>query len=98
MSVSERQPDDFVKWLRSRGIAGKEGIPRKIYGDYLEEKLSSSIAALQRDGHRVTVYNASVEAVTIRSMELDLFLKSWRVTARLFLSTRFTISMQNLEI
>lgn len=73
MSVSERQPDDFVKWLRSRGIVGKEGIPRKIYGDYLEEKLSSCIAALQRDGHRVTVYNTSVEAVTINEKHSVIF-------------------------
>ena len=44
MSIDESQPDDLLDYLRSRDIpvTAEEFVPRTLYGEYLEAKLSSA--------------------------------------------------------
>jgi len=57
MSFDPAAPDDFVAWLRARGLAPREApgewfAPRQLYGQYLEQRLRDSEAAAA-DGARL---------------------------------------------
>lgn len=50
MSLDPALPDDFVAWLKGRGLAPRDGAaewfaPRQLYGQYLEQRLSEAEAA-----------------------------------------------------
>ena len=50
MSIDESRPDDFLDYLRSRGILAwpEEFVPRTLYGEYLEARLRDAAATAPR--------------------------------------------------
>lgn len=65
MSVNKGNSDDFTNWLGERGIPSEEGVPRGIYGDYLEYALKNITSTLNAKGHYISFYRASIESVKI---------------------------------
>ncbi len=50
MSLDPATPDDFLDWLKTRGLAPREGAaewfaPRQLYGQYLEQRLREAEAS-----------------------------------------------------
>ncbi|WP_212409890.1 FAD/NAD(P)-binding protein [Erwinia sp. E602] len=65
MSVNYEDKNDFINWLQGRGIHSQHGVPRRIYGDYLEEKLNDCIKIMRENKKKIRIHNEEVIKIII---------------------------------
>ena len=79
MSLLAEDPEHFVRWCRSRGLAigHADFAPRRIYGDYVEHTLRALTEGAA--ARRATLVHARVAAVEPATQEFALMLDDGRV-------------------
>ncbi|MGG8087913.1 FAD/NAD(P)-binding protein [Klebsiella aerogenes] len=66
MSVCEYDNDDFRKWLSvNYELTQDANISRKIYGQYLEDKINQCITLFEKNGCIVNINHCKVDSVSI---------------------------------
>ncbi|WP_329741481.1 FAD/NAD(P)-binding protein [Dyella sp. A6] len=65
MGMYAHRPGGFLEYLRrdNPDIAGTDFVPRRLYGDYLEEETAQALARARTNGHDVHVVPFAAEAV-----------------------------------
>lgn len=78
MSICESNPGDFIEWLRDSSLSHfkAKGVPRGVYGDYLESRLARCIKNLESNGCAFRVCQCNVESIRIEDKYRVCFLGS----------------------